>query len=165
MSSIRCALISLLLLIASTLGAQQTPRQSGRDYSPRQLSFLVGTASDTWSLDWGLTVGPTFRARVNDRFAIGPIAEATFYGGVKTLVLLTGVFIVPNPRLTVVAAPGIEVVRGRGVEDRGHDIAFRVGLEYSLRGPGRLRLLPTVALEYGDRVTRLISGVSLGLPF
>lgn len=153
------------LLAPMLLGAQPVRRPPVDIVPARQLSLMVGTSSDTWSGAWGLTIGPTFRVRVAEGFAVGAIAEAEFAGGAKNMMLLGGAFITPNRRVTVFAAPGLQITSRGSSAVKERDVAFRAGVQYSLHASRYLRLLPTIALEYGDRRTNLISGLSVGLPF
>ena len=158
--------IAFSVLLAPMLLGAQTARRPQAELTPaRQLSVMVGTSSDTWSGAWGLTVGPTFRVRVREGFAVGAIAEAEFAGGAKNMMLLAGAFITPNRRVTVFAAPGLQITSRESSAVQERDVAFRAGVQYSLHASRYLRLLPTIALEYGDRRTNLISGLSVGLPF
>ena len=159
------ALLCSALLAPVLLGAQSARRPAVDLVPARQLSLMVGTSSDTWSGAWGLTIGPTFRVRVAEGVSVGAIAEAEFAGGAKNMMLLGGVFITPNRRVTVFAAPGLQITTRGSSEVQERDVAFRAGVQYSLHASRYLRLLPTIALEYGDRRTSLISGLSVGLPF
>jgi hypothetical protein len=168
LAALRMKSISLAfsVLLAPMLLGAQAARGPQIDLTPaRQLSLMVGTTSDTWSGAWGLTIGPTFRVRVSDGFAVGPIAEAEFTGGAKNLLLLAGAFITPNRRITVFAAPGLSIMSKGSSSVQERDVAFRMGVQYTLHTARHLRLLPTIGLEYGDRRTNLISGLSIGLPF
>ena len=148
-------LLALALPLAAASAQEAQPQQQPTEPGRHTLWGLVGATSGD---ETGFTLGARYEFRITRNIGLGSTFEHAFSGDEESVFLIPTAIIGPFGILTFDAGVGWRFVEGE------NDAVVRAGTRIALRLPGRWKLAPTFALDFGGG-TRAIYGVLLGLQF
>lgn len=140
---------------AASAQEAQPPQQQETSPGRHTLWGFVGATSGD---ETGFTLGARYEFRISRNIGLGSTFEHAFSGDEESVFLIPTAIIGPFGILTFDAGVGWRFVEGE------NDAVVRAGTRIALRLPGRWKVAPTFALDFGGG-TRAIYGVLLGRQF
>jgi hypothetical protein len=136
------------------------------------VGLLTGVVRNGGINETALTIGASYRYRVAERFAIGPMVDFASYDDEDTLLVVAAAFWNPVGRLLLVGGPGVEfidadpgaIARSAGGGGRSREFAVRAGAGYEFHA-GPLDITPAVGVDLIDGETTVLYVVGLTYGF
>jgi hypothetical protein len=160
--------------LALLLGIVPADPAAAEGFAHKHYVGLLTGVVDNGGLDESaFTIGASYRYRVAERLAIGPMVDFVSYDDEDTLLVVAAAFWNPVGRWLVVAGPGVEFIdpdpspaaRSAGANGgRSRESAFRAGAGYEFHA-GPLDITPAVGVDLIDGETTVLYVVGLTYGF
>jgi hypothetical protein len=137
------------------------------------VGLLTGVVDNGGLDEAAPTIGASYRYRVAERLAIGPMVDFVAYDDEDTLLVVAAAFWNPVGRWLVVAGPGVEFIdpepsaaarSAGGGGGRRREFALRAGAGYEFHA-GPLDITPAVGVDLVDGETTVLYVVGLTVGF